>query len=83
MKCPKCNEGQFMAKGSRMSKRTGFWTRHRICNKCGYTDTTVEISKKNFSLEMELLDTKTSAMEKYNFEKQKQEKPEDADKDVA
>lgn len=83
MICPKCNEGQFMAKGSRMSKRTGYWTRTRICDKCGFKDITIEVSKTQFGLEMELLNDFQNAMEKYSFKKEEMEKPADADKDVA
>lgn len=72
-----------MAKGSRMSKRTGYWTRTRICDKCGFKDITIEVSKTQFGLEMELLNDFQNAMEKYSFKKEEMEKPADADKDVA
>jgi hypothetical protein len=84
MKCIKegC-DGQFMAKGSRMSVRTGHWTRKRVCDKCGYTAKTVEVLEKEFGGEMDLLADIEKAFEKYHFNKEKAEKPEDTNKDVA
>ncbi len=84
MICPIENcGGRYMAKGSRMSKRTGFWTRKRICDKCGHTDTTIEVSKEQFGMEMDLLEAFQVAIEKYNFKKDELDKPSDVDKDVA
>ena len=84
MKCPKENcDGEWRARGSRMSKRTGFWTRKRVCNKCGFEDTTVEVSRSEFGLEMELMEGIDKLFEKYNFNKEKTAKSDDADKDVA
>lgn len=75
--------GQYKAKGSRMSKRTGLWTRKRVCDKCGHTDKTIEVSKEQFGLEMELLEDIDVAIDKYHLAKKELEKPADADKDVA
>lgn len=84
MKCIKegC-DGQFMAKGSRMSIRSGYWTRKRVCDKCGYTTKTIEVPQDEFSSGMELLANIEKAFDKYSFVKEKEKKPEDTDKDVA
>ena len=83
MKCPKegC-EGKFKCKTGGMSKRTGHWTRKRICDICGYMDRTIEVSKREFGMEMELLEDLQKSFDKYNTNKEIVVKPkEDTDKD--
>jgi len=71
IKCPKENcDGEFKVRGSRMSKRTGFWTRKRICDKCGFTDIMIEVSKTEFGKQMELVESIAKAVEEYNFDKE-------------
>ena len=84
MKCTQegC-DGQFMAEGSRMSIRTGHWTRKRVCNKCGYTAKTIEVNEEEFNNEMKLLEDMEKAFERYTFNKEKAAKVDDIDKDVA
>jgi len=84
MKCTQegC-EGQLMVGSSRMSIRTGYWTRNRVCDKCGYKIKTMEVSEEEFNNEMKLLEDMEKAFERYTFNKEKAAKSDDVDKDVA
>ncbi len=70
MKCPKCVEGEFRAKGSGMRKRTGFFTRYRVCNKCGYKVRTVEIPYDTYEAENVLMKQIVDAVNEYATKKE-------------
>ncbi|MCX6665964.1 MAG: hypothetical protein NT038_07925 [Euryarchaeota archaeon] len=54
-----------MAKVTYLSKRTGYLTRTRICDKCGYRIQSIEISKESFQKDMEMLSDIKKIMQKH------------------
>ena len=55
MKCSKCNIGELRVKYSRMSVRTGYFNRSRVCNSCGYKVSTIEISRDEFARDIRMI----------------------------
>ena len=66
MKCTSCLNGELRSYNTHMSKRLGCIVRKRICNKCGYTVFTVEISKNTYQKDHEFMTTLIRALDKYN-----------------
>ncbi len=66
MKCPKC-DGEFRTYNTRLSKRLGVITRKRVCNKCKYTTTTVEVSRETWERDNRFMEAITKAIGVYNL----------------
>ena len=66
MKCTKCEEGEFEAKGTRFSTRLQKLTRKRVCNKCGYVAKTMEIEIKTYEAENRLINKVIDAINEYS-----------------
>lgn len=64
MKCPKCQDLRFKASGTRYSK-SGYYTRYRTCENCGYTATTIEISRSTYKAETKLVEDIIKAVNNY------------------
>lgn len=57
MKCSqKGCDGDLRAKSGYIAKRTGCYTRTRVCNKCGYKIQTMEVNKETYIKNSDLAD---------------------------
>jgi len=70
MKCSQDGcDGELRAKITRFSKRLGVTTRKRVCNKCGYTTTTVELNKNTWQKDNRFMTAIIKAIGDYNLSK--------------
>ena len=72
MKCTQCYKGELEVKASYALSRGGLRARTRICNKCGYKLQTVEVSRKEYQRQHDLVVALKIAISKYVDEKKKQ-----------
>jgi transcriptional regulator NrdR family protein len=67
VRCSKCNDGEMRSLQTRFSKRLGVLTRKRVCNKCKYTITTVEINRDTWEKDNKFMTAIIRAIGEYNL----------------
>lgn len=71
MDCPRCQEGKFKSHYGGYRKRTGKYTRLRVCDKCGFKSKTIELLVETYEKENQFMNSIIQAVNEYVTENDK------------